>query len=106
MAYETTRTFQYPRDRAGALQDLRQGLAEIGTVDRVSERTSTVYGHCRVRRPWPMTVKFRAAVMGGPDGESVVEVNAYGSDIWAYGARQGLATLESALEALPAVGPA
>ena len=78
-------------------------MSKIGVVDRVSELTSTVFGHCRIRKPWPMTVRLRAAVFDGPDAESVtVQLNAYGSDIWEYGARRGLDTLEEVLEELQA----
>jgi hypothetical protein len=50
-----------------------------------------------------MTVQLRAAVFGGPSAESVVvELNAYGSDIWESGARRGLDTLEEVLEELQA----
>jgi hypothetical protein len=78
-------------------------MARIGAVDRVSELTSTVFGHCRIRKPWPMTVQLRAAVFDGPGaGSVVVQLNAYGSDIWESGARRGLDTLEGVLEELQA----
>jgi hypothetical protein len=78
-------------------------MSKIGVVDRVSELTSTVFGHYRIRKPWPMTVQLHAAVFDGPGAESVVvQFNAYGSDIWEYGARRGLDTLEEILEELQA----
>jgi hypothetical protein len=103
MAYESTRTFQYPKPKDGAIADLREGMSKIGVVDRVSELTSTIFGHCRIRKPWPMKVQLRAAVFDGPGAESVVvQLNAYGGDIWEYGARRGLDTLEEVLEELQA----
>jgi hypothetical protein len=103
MAYESTRTFQYPKPKDGAIADLRTGMSEIGVVDRVSDLTSTIFDHCRIRKPWPMTVQLRAAVFDGPAADSVVmQLNAYGSYIWEYGARRGLDTLEEALEELQA----
>jgi hypothetical protein len=103
MVYESARTFQYPKPKDRAIADLREGMSKIGVVDRVSELTSTVFGHCRIRKPWPMTVQLRAAVFGGPEADSVVvQLNAYGSDIWEYGARRGLGTVEEVLEGLRA----
>jgi hypothetical protein len=103
MAYESSRTFQYPKPKSGAIADLREGMSRIGVVDRVSELTSTIFGHCRIRKPWPMTVQLRAAVFDGRSAETViVQLNAYGSDIWESGARRGLDTLEEVLEELQA----
>lgn len=98
--YESTRTFQYAKPRADTLVDLQQALAKIGRVDEVSDLTGTVVGRCRVGfRNWT-SVKLRAAVLDGPEGQSVVQINGYGTDIWGIAARKGLDKLTAALDAL------
>ncbi len=100
MAYESTRTFRYPKSPEEALADLQKGFATVGMLDRVHEPTATVVGHCRVSRPWPMTVRLRGSVLDGHEGHSVTQINAYGSDIWESGARRALDLVEDALERL------
>lgn len=96
---ESTRTFQYGKSPTQTLVDLQQAFAQIGKVVEVSELTSTVTGRCRYGL---QSIKLRAAVLDGADGKSLVQIQAFGDDVWGGGARKGTDKLIAALETLQA----
>lgn len=97
-----------PGNDAGASEfeiggkDLQRAFAQIGKVLEVSELASTVKGRCRYGL---QSVKLRAAVLDGPEGKSIVQIQGFGDDIWGGGARKGTDKLIAALEALQAIEP-
>jgi hypothetical protein len=98
MVGESSRTFQYGKDRGAALADLQQAFAKVGSMVELNESTSTVVGRTRYGL---QSVKLRVSVMDGPaEGTSVVTINGFGDDIWGGGARKGADKLVRALEAL------
>lgn len=97
MIGESNRSFQYPKPADSALNDVARTFTSIGKVMDVSNLTKTVTGKVRYGL---QSVKLRVAVVDHGDGQSLVQVQAFGDDIWGGGARKGTDKLLRALESM------
>jgi hypothetical protein len=92
---ESNRSFEYPKRAELALYDVAQAFAAIGKSVEVRKLTKTVTGRVRYGL---QSVKLRVSVVDHGDGRSLVQIQAFGDDIWGGGARKGADKLIRALE--------
>jgi hypothetical protein len=92
---ESGRTVQYPKSSLEALADLQRAFASIGKVVEISKLTMSITGKTRYGL---QSVKLRVSVLPQGEGQSLIQVQGSGDDIWGAGARKGTDKLLRALE--------
>jgi hypothetical protein len=78
------------------MDDLRTAFDKIGRVVESSDALHTITGKSRYGL---QSIKLRVAVISHPEG-SIVEIQAFGDDIWGGCARKGADKLLRALDEL------
>ena len=92
---------QYDENIDDTFSDVQRAFNKIGRVVETSPSIKSITGKTRYGL---QSVKLRVSIVSNGADNSIVDVQAFGDDIWGGGARKGTEKLLRALDALKQSG--